>query len=43
MILFVNGNRGILFLSGIKAIREILIKVTTIIRQKVLITPTWKQ
>jgi len=40
MMLFVNGNSGILFLSGLLVkVREILVLVTGIVREKILITP----
>lgn len=46
MILFVNDNKGILFLAGsavVRVVREFLVKITTITRQKIMNTPTWKQ
>jgi len=40
MILFANGNKGILFLSSLyKEVREYIIFITKIVREKVFITP----
>lgn len=45
MILFVNENRGILFLrkSLIKVLREFIVKITKITRERIVKTATWKQ